>query len=174
MKRVCFFTLGLLIMAMGCQTNQKLTEQQKESILKAVKERSHEFWIVSNQKSYDKMTLNRFMSFVDEKSDQAWSTDPAGWVFNLEILKSRSDLENDFRKIFEARIVTSPIIKESYFAVLSKDLVLEVNKGDYTITRKDSTTLGPLTMVNTCVWMNSEGEWKMIHCHESYQPKKEK
>jgi len=74
--------------------------------------------------------------------------------------------------MLDSRISTNPAITESYFAVLSKDLVLEVNKGDYTVTAKDNTVYGPFTMVNTLVWINRDGAWKMIHFHESWQRKK--
>ena len=173
MKRVFYLTLGLLVMTLGCQTNPELTDQEKESIVKAVKERSQLFWVTNNQ-SYNSESMQKFMSLIDENCDQAWQTDPAMAVFNIGIIKFRTEVESFWKTAIESRNSTNVTIVEDYFAVLSKDKVLEVNKGDYTVAGKDSITYGPFSMVNTIVWVNKNGEWKMLHCHESYVAKEEK
>jgi ketosteroid isomerase-like protein len=171
MKRVFYVTLGLLVMTLGCQTNQKLTDQQKDLIVKAVKERSQQFFDIN--KSYNTESLQKTMSFSDENIDKAWLTDPAEVVFDINIIKTRADVQNFWGMAIESRISTNITMTEDHFAVLSKDQVVEVNKADYTITGKDSITSGPYTMVHTIVWVNINGEWKMLHIHQSSAKKTE-
>jgi len=58
-------------------------------------------------------------------------------------------------------------IVDSRFNVLSADKVLEVNKIDYTVTTIDSIVHGPYMAVNTVLWVNIDGNWKMQFFHES-------
>ena len=164
----------LLLSVFTCtphRQSDQLTQQQKETILKAVKETSQRMW--DFQKSYNSESLQNFMNFIDTNSDQMWQTDPVTMNYNLNIIKTRDDLKTQWRKMIESRNSTPITILEAYFAVLSKDQVLEVNKCDYTIHAKDSTTYGPFTMVNTIIWIDKNGEWKMLHCHPSWAKKKE-
>ena len=114
-----------------------------------------------------------FLKFWDENSDQIWQTDPASVVFNTSITKTGDEWMNAVKGMINNRIRTFPTILESHFSVLSDDKVLEVNKGDFTITRKDSTVSGPFTMVNTIVWADINGDWKMQFFHESTAKKSE-
>lgn len=172
MKRVLYVALGLLVMTLGCQTNQKLTDQQKESIVKAVKESSQQFFDIN--KSYNAESLQKTMSFSDENLDKAWVTDPAVVVLDIDIFKTRADMQSFWGMAIDSRISTNITMNEAHFAVLSKDQVIEVNKADYTVTGKDSITSGPFTMVHTIVWVNVNGVWKILHVHQSSEAKTEK
>lgn len=171
MKRVFYVTLALLVLALGCQINQKLTDQQKESIVKAVKERSQQFFDIN--KSYNSESLQKTMNFADENIDKAWLTDPAEVVFDINIIKTRADMQSFWGMAIESRMSTNITMLENHFAVVSRDQVVEVNKADYTITGKDSITSGPYTMVHTIVWVNINGEWKILHIHQSSAKKAE-
>ena len=171
MKKIIYLFLGLLFIAQSCQTNYKLTDTDKEALVKAVKEKSQQFW--SMTQPYDTGTFRRVLKFWDENSDQAWQTDPVAVVFNTGITKTRAEWMDNWKSMIDTRISTVPTILETHFSVLSKDKVLEVNKGDFTITRKDSTVSGPFTMVNTIVWADINGDWKMQFFHESTAKKSE-
>jgi ketosteroid isomerase-like protein len=171
MKRVFYVTFGFLVMTLACQTNQKLTDQQKDSIVKAVKERSQQFFDIN--KSYNNESLQKTMSFADENIDKAWQTDPALVVFDINIIKTRAEMQNFWGMAIDSRISTNITMLENHFAVLSKDQVVEVNKADYTITGKDSITSGLYTMVHTIVWVNINSEWKIVHIHQSSAKKAE-
>lgn len=164
--------LGLLLITLGCQTNLKLTDQQKNSIVQAVKETSLQFWVINNEK-YDSGSLQKFMTYIDDNADQVWVADPAVVSFNVNLFNKRADLENIWKEMLEARSSTNVRMLNQYFSILSKDQVLEVNEGDYTLTGKDGLTFGPYRMVNTIIWVNRNGQWKMLHCHESWANRKE-
>jgi hypothetical protein len=161
-----------MIIVLGCQPNLKLTDQKKDSIVQEVKETSRQFWVVNNQK-YDSGSLEKFMSFIDEQADQSWVTDPAITIFNINLFRSRADLENVWREMLMIRSSTNVTLLNQFFSVLSATQVLEVNEGDYTLTGTDGKIYGPYRMVNTIVWVNRNGQWKMLHCHESWANKKE-
>lgn len=172
MKRTSFLSLGILMIALGCTTNMKLTDQKKDSIIRSVQEMSRQFWVVINQK-YDSGSLEKFMSFIDEGTDQAWVAEPAVVGFNTNLFSTRADLENVWREMLEARSSTNVTMLSNHFAILSENQVLEVNEGDYTLTGKDGKIFGPYRMVNTAIWVNRNGQWKMMHLHESWANKKD-
>ena len=75
--------------------------------------------------------------------------------------------------MLDARSSTNVKMLNSYFSILSENQVLEVNEGDYTLTGKDGKLFGPYRMVNSIVWVNRKGSWKMLHVHESWASRKE-
>ena len=164
--------MWLLVLTLGCQTNLNLTNQQKDSISKDVKKTSQQFWLLYNQ-PYDSGSLTKLMSFFDGNGVQVWQNEPAVVVFNVTLVKTLADLEKVWKEMLELRGSTNATLLNDYFTVLSKDKVLEVNEGDYTIKGKDGQTFGPYKMVNTIVWGNRNGEWKMLHFHESWANYKE-
>jgi hypothetical protein len=169
MKKIALLLLGFIIIGQGCQTNSKLSDLDKESIVKAVKEKSEQFW--SNTQPYDTGSFRKFAAFWDENSDKAWQTESVAVVFNTGLTKSSSEWLNNWKDMIDNRISTVATILESHFNVLGKDKVLEVNSGDYTVTGKDSTIYGPFKMVNTIIWANINGDWKMQFFHESWVKK---
>jgi hypothetical protein len=169
-KIVCLF-LGLVVMILSCQKNPKLSDSEKGTILKAVQRTSQQFW--SYTQPYDTGSFRRFVKFWDENSDKIWQTEPVTVVFETDIIKTRSEWVKMWKDMIDQRISTVPIIHESHFSVLSSDKVLEVNKGDFTITGKDSVVYGPFTMVNTVLWTNTNGDWRMQYFHESSVKKSE-
>jgi hypothetical protein len=172
MKRANYLTLGLLVFALGCQTNLKLSNQQKDSISQDVQETSQQFWALYNR-TYDSGSLPKLLSFFDENCIQIWQTEPAAVIFNVTMVKTPADLEKVWKEMLELRSSTNVTMLDDYFTVLSKDKVLEVNEGDFTITGKDGKTFGPYRMVNSIIWGNNNGAWKMLHFHESWKNYKE-
>jgi hypothetical protein len=167
MKKIFPFLLGLIIIIQGCQTNSALTEQQKDEIIKAVKERNEQFWAVSFSNSNE--SLEKTMAlFVNENDIKAWKTEPVTFVSNLEIVKTPADMANFYKKRMENRTSTSVKKLEDHFAALSKDKVLEFNKVEMTMTLTDGTTFGPIILTETFVWVNMNGVWKILHLHESF------
>ena len=161
-----------MITVLGCQTYSKLTDSEKEAIVQAVMKASQEYWSMAQQ-PYDTGSFRVFMKFIDDNSDQVWQTEPVAGIFNTSVTKTGAEWMDLLKGIIDNRIRTFPTILESHFSVLSNDKVLEVNEGDFTITRKDSTVSGPFSMVNTVIWANINGDWKMQFFHESTAKKSE-
>ena len=170
MKKLLFLLLGVVIITTACQTSTELTDADKDAMVQAVKQASQEFWSLASQ-AYDTGFFNQALKFWDENSDQIWQTDPVAVVFDTSITETKDEWMSDWKAMIDNRIKTTPTILESHFSVLTKDKVLEVNKGDITVMEKDSTIYGPNTMVNTIVWANINGEWKMQFWHESWAVK---
>lgn len=160
-----------LLCIFGCtpKLGNQMTDRQKESILESVKQTSQRMWDL--QQSYDSESLKNFMDLVDPNCDQMWQTDPAAMIYNLDIIKTRAELNDAWGKSVDSRTGTPVKILEAYFSVISKNQVLEVNRADYTVIGKESSTYGPFSMVNTIVWIKRNGEWKMLHCHSSWARK---
>jgi ketosteroid isomerase-like protein len=164
-KLICLLSVVFTLMPVSAQ---ELTDAQKASIISEVQAASKKFWI-DNNRSYNSESLKESMTFIDENNDKLWQTEPATISFNMEIIKSRSDWENVWGQMLDTRASTSVTIPEDYFAVVSGTCVLEVNKGEFTITDKGGSTMGPMKMVNTLIWIKKDGKWKILHCHESIE-----
>jgi hypothetical protein len=165
MRKIIYLSMGIIFCFLGCQKNSKLTDSEKGLLVKAVKEKSQQFW--SNTQPYDTGSFRKFIKFWDDNSDGEWQTEPVAVIFNTGVTKTRAEWVNNWKKMIDSRISTNPTILESHFTVLAGDKVLEVNTGDFSITMKDSTVRGPYKMVNTIVWINRNGDWKMQFFHES-------
>ncbi|MDP4223800.1 MAG: nuclear transport factor 2 family protein [Bacteroidota bacterium] len=165
-KLISLFAAAILLVTINY--GQNLTDAQKASIVSEVQAASKKFWI-DNNRSYNGESLKESMAYIDENNDRLWQTGPATISLNTTLVKSRADWENIWGQIIDSRSSTNITIPEDYFAVISDACVLEVNKGEFTITEKGGNTIGPMTMVNTILWIKRDGKWKILHCHESYE-----
>jgi hypothetical protein len=172
MKIIMYLFLGIVIISQSCQSDSKLTDSEKDALVQDVMKTSQQFFALSAQ-PHDTGSFRNFIKFVDENADQSWQTDPVAAVDNITITKTMSEWIIHMKAVMDRRISTNPKILESHFFVLSKDKVIEVNKGDFAPIMTDSTVRGPFTMVNTIVWGNINGEWKMQFFHESTARKSE-
>ena len=168
--RVLLCLLAVVIVTQGCQTDSELTDSEKDALVQAVKHTGQEYWTLMNQ-PYSNTTNDEAFKFMDENADQMWQTDPIAVIFNTGITNTQAEMKNNFKGMFDNRISTKSTLLESYYSVLANDKVLEVIRADYIITRKDSTVSDPLTMVNTSVWANINGEWKIQFSHSSFRKK---
>jgi len=162
----------LLCLTLGYHKSTDLTKEQKELIVKEVKELSHQLWVTNNQR-YKENSTQSIVDFFDETCDQIWQTEPVAWIGNTALKKTRNDMKNYIQSMIERRISTDMVILDEYFAVLSENNVLEVKQCEYTITMKDGQVKGPYCNAVTAVWCKKNDQWKMVHVHESYV-KKEK
>ena len=171
MKKYFLLILAIIFMAFfSCKETTQLTDSDKDALVQSVKQASQEYWSFAKQ-PYNNTTSNETFKFMDEDADQRWQTDPVAVVFNTSITNTQAELKNSFKSLFDNRISSNPTILESYYSVLANDKVLEVIRGDYTITLKDSTVTDPFTMVNTTIWENTNGDWKIQFVHNSFRKK---
>jgi cytochrome c556 len=134
MKTITSLFLGAVIIVQSCQSDSKLTDSEKETLVKEVMKTSQQFWSMAGQ-PYGTGSFRNFVKFLDENADNAWQTDPVASVDNITITKTMSQRINNWKTLIDRRISSDPKILESHFPVLSRDKVLEVNKGDFTVTR---------------------------------------
>ena len=167
MKKLLFLLLGFVIITTACQTNTELTDADKDAMVQAVKEASQEYWATFNQ-TLNEQSFSTMKQYFDENSDRMWQTDPVAVILNTSVTNKQADWLDKLETTIENRISGSHNIVESHYSVLAEDKVLEIIKAvDATIVFKDSTVLGPFTWVNTAIWANIEGEWKIQFNHQS-------
>ncbi|MEA1887263.1 MAG: hypothetical protein U9N72_08650 [Bacteroidota bacterium] len=166
MKRILYLLLGIVIITYACQTNSELTDSDKEAIVQAVQEASQGYWTAIGQ-TYDNESPGEIKKYFDENADIIWQTEPVAFVLNTSITNKQADWLEMFETIIMNRISTPCTILETYYSVISHDKVLEVIKGDASYMEKDSTVVGPFKYVNTALWANINGEWKMQFNHQS-------
>jgi len=56
---------------------------------------------------------------------------------------------------------------EVYIAVLSTDHAVHVYKAKWSMTNKDGEVTGEGPLTATTVWIRKNGEWKVLHFHQS-------
>jgi hypothetical protein len=59
-------------------------------------------------------------------------------------------------------------VNKDYIAVMSRDHVVYVTEGSYSITNLEGETGPEYPWTSTAVWVNKEGEWKILHYHQSW------
>jgi len=167
MKKFLFLLLGVVILTTACQTNTELTDADKDSIVQAVKQASQEYWSIMAS-TYDSETYSKAINFIDENSDQIWQTEPVASVTGIRIRYKRSDSFENLKSMFDDRLESPTKINNAHYSVLSKNKVLEVMEGEFTVIRKDSTNVGTFAWIGTTLWANIDGEWKIQYAHNSY------
>jgi ketosteroid isomerase-like protein len=105
------------------------------------------------------------MKFFD---DQQRNAIPVIWVTNFSFTKNTHELKTLMENLIETRDKTPNEITEEYFFVLAKNLVLEINKGTFSVNRKDGQDRGPFQMSNSTLWQKMNGNWRIIHSHQSF------
>jgi hypothetical protein len=166
MKRILYLLLGIAIITQGCQTNTKRTDSDREAIVQSVKKASQSYWTAIGE-TYDNETFSKVKKYFDENSYVIWQTNPVSFVLNTGITSTQADWLNQFEGIIGNRISTPCTISEAHYSVLNDKKVLEVIGGNASFMRKDSTVVGPFKFVNTALWANIDGEWKMQFTHQS-------
>jgi hypothetical protein len=168
--RVLTCVLAIGILTIGCQTESELSDSAKDELMQAVKQKSKDYWALMNQ-PYDNTTYDETLKFLDENADKKWQTDPVAVIFNTRITNTQDEWYSYFKGLMDNRLSTSITELDKYYSVLAFDKVLEVSTADYFVTQKDSTVSDLYTMVNTSVWTNIDGEWKVQFTHNSFSKK---
>jgi hypothetical protein len=166
MKKLLSLMVGIVLMAQGCQTGSELTDSEKEAMVQAVKQASQSYWTALGQ-TYDNESISKILSYFDENSDTIWEADPVAFILNTNIVNKQADCKEQLEIALEERITTPCTIQGTYYSVLSDKKVLEVINGEASFMTKDSTLVGPFKYVNTAIWANIDGEWKMQFTHQA-------
>lgn len=156
----------------GFQTNSKQTDSDKDAMVQAVRQASKEYWAVWTN-TYNNETFDKFMKYVDIKSDQMWQSEPVATIHNTDIIYKQADANKVAASMLENRISTPVNVQKAHYSVLSDNKVLEVLEANVSVIMKDSTVIGPLSWVASLIWANIDGDWKIQFLHSSYQPQSE-
>lgn len=162
-------TLFVLILLVGnsCQEKIALTNDQREEIADIIRNRSQE-WL-NTIKEYNQENLDVFLDFFVENDEASWMNNPALWVSNLDILPTREKLEEFWRPEIDKRSSHDIKIVKDFITVLSADQAIHVFKANYRITDAEGNVGEEHTCVITNVYVRKNGQWKILHHHQSYE-----
>ncbi len=163
MKNKIFFLTGFVLIGLTGNSQSNISALQKDKMVQEVKEQSHSLMALGRVQ-YDSESLNSYMNFFD---DQQKNAIPVIWVSNFSFTKNTNELKTELGNLVESRDKTPNEITEEYFFVLSENLVLEINKGTFSVKRKDGQDRGPFQMSNSTLWQKKKGTWRIIHSHQS-------
>jgi hypothetical protein len=108
------------------------------------------------------------LSFYVQDAGDYFVGNPVVGVFNRRMDKGSEDFREGIRNLGNNRLGTSVQFKDDRIAVLSRDHVVQVLSADYAITNLEGVTRTGYQMVQTQVWVRENGEWKILHFHQSF------
>jgi ketosteroid isomerase-like protein len=161
---VVFFSLALLLIA--CQPSEDLvmTNAERQEIATAVKERSNEMLEMNMKDEFD-----RALTFWADSSDESWMGNPGLMVQGIYVIPDKESFEKAFRPMSENRTSTNFTIAKDYTSVVSADCAIYVTQGTYSITNLEGETGPEYPWTSTAVWVKRDGEWKILHYHQSWR-----
>lgn len=167
--------LGLIIIIFGLITNQNfaqsdLSTDERKLIKEAVELRSKELWRLHTQ-DYNEQNLERLMDFFVETEDKSWMGKPAILLDGIYFTHSREEIEDIFRTVFARRHSAPFKIYEKYFAVISEEVVVEIQTIENYIIAKNGNRSPDFEAGDTLVWILRDNEWKILHWHRTSQEK---
>ena len=168
MTKRLYFLMGLIILGLACQQSGpiELTDAKRQEISAQIRQTNQEMFDQfkeSKQENFDK-----WMTFYVESNEASWMDNPAIFVNRLGILKTKESIDESWRPVVDRRGSSVMMIDEDYIAVLSMDHAVHVYKGNWSVTNKDGEITGEGPYTATTVWVRKNGEWKILHYHQSW------
>ena len=120
-------------------------------------------------------TLEKAMNLAGDRLDcdaglaQMLGREPV-FIGNAMVVRTDAALREMCSAMVAQRTGATFVVDTLNAHALSADAAYVVREGNYTIGFKD----GPsqtLRMVMTTIWERRNGEWRMVHLHESFVPK---
>lgn len=150
---VSVFTLTLLA---GCQTaTNELTDEQKAALtdsVTAVHEKMTQLWLAADFDSVMPYFLN---------------APEVGWAWAGGIRYGYDELSALFRPILDGIVSAEFTVADRRVDVLARDVACVREYGVYSTTYTTGETQPRDPFVMTTIWVRRNGEWKMLHFHES-------
>jgi tRNA uridine 5-carbamoylmethylation protein Kti12 len=167
--------LVLVIFLFGLIANQSfaqsdLSTEERKLIKEAVEQRSKELWRLHTQ-DYNEENLKRLMEFFVETEDKSWMGKPAILLDGIYFTHSKEEIEDIFSQVFERRHSAPFKLLENYFAVISEEVVVEIQTIENYIIAKNGNRSPDFEAGDTLVWILSDNAWKILHWHRTTQKK---
>lgn len=165
-----FFVLFcLVVLIIACQPTEtpELTEAQRQVIVDEIKQKTQEIFdlaLLSNEENF-----NKLMTYWVESNDELWMGNPGLFVNRTEIVPTKEAFVEYWKPSIGSRLRTNYKIGKEYFAVLSADHVVHAYEAKYSITNLQGETGPEYPMAVTAVWINKNGDWKILHYHQSWR-----
>ena len=158
---------ALLVMVSACQTAPppEMTDAEREAIASEIRTTAEASWRPLNEPQDVEVALS---FFVQEATDYFVGDATVG-VFNLSIDDGSEDFREGSWNLAQGRLGTTVEVTDNRVAVLSRDHAIQVVSADYAVTDLEGVARTGYRMVQTTVWVRENGEWKIIHFHNSFR-----
>jgi len=156
----------MFVLLLACQTSERaeLTDAQRQEVADVIKQKTQEMLSLTKSEDFDKG-----MAFWNEDGDPSWVGNSGVMVHMTEILPTKESIETSFRPMTQSRTSTNYKINHEYVAVLSLTHAVHVYEGTFSVTDNDGNTGEEYPITATTVWILKDGEWKILHFHQSWR-----
>ena len=131
-----------------------LSGVQRAAIEKAVLEADDRATLAGQERNADKL-----FDFMHEN-------DKGSVVMNGNLLRTRDQARSQVRDNFRAVSQIEYRWKQRLVTVLAPEIALVVSDGESTVTSPQGSSF-VASFVQTAVWMLKDGQWKILHAHQS-------
>jgi hypothetical protein len=169
MMRRLLVLFCLAVLMISCQPKEvpEMTDAERQEIADIIKQKNQESLALNEsmgEEAYEKM-----MSFWLDTDDPSWLGNPGAFVQGIRVVPTLEAIDKFFRPMLKSRTSTNFTVNKDYISVMSREHVVYVVEGSYSITNLEGETGPEYPWTATSVWVNKEGEWKMLHYHQSWR-----
>jgi hypothetical protein len=94
--------------------------------------------------------------------------DPALFINRLSVYPTKARVLEVFEPSMASRSATHYNVETSSFVVLSSDAAVQAFSGTYNVVDLEGEFSPDYPMTGSVLWVRHEGEWKILHCHQSW------
>ena len=158
---------AFLFLVVACQTppqpEPEFTDADRQAIVDEITRRGVEFNAIGEPERWEEG-----LSFWADGAEALFVGDPALFVQGVRVVSTKEDMIEFSRGFVGSRRSTNFDLQESYVAVLSPSLALQITEQHWNITNNEGETGSTFPLTNTTLWVNENGEWKVAHYHQSW------
>jgi len=164
-----FILFCLVVLIIACQPTEipELTDAQRQAIANEIRQIYQD--MMEEAKNINEEIFNKWLDLWVESNDESWLGNPALWVSRLQIIPTKEEIEKLWRPILGRRASEEREMTDDYVAVLSPNHAIHVLKAKSILTDSEGNTTENL-MTATTVYVKRNGEWKILHYHQSWRP----
>ena len=162
-----FIIFCLVVLIISCQPTEipELTDAQRQAIANEIRQIYQD--MMERAKNINEETFNKGLEMVVESNDESWLGNPAIWVSRLQIIPTKEEMDKLWRPIIGRRASDEREMMDDYVAVLSPNHAIHVLKAKSILTSREGNIIENL-MTATTVYVKRNGEWKILHYHQSF------
>ena len=140
-----------------------LTDEERQAIASEIHQVTLDDIAAAEQNNFEALMAG----YVNDPSAY-FVGDPAMYLNRLTVLSDINAIREYWEPAMTTRSATNVSIVNEYIAVLSADHAVQVYEANWSVadTLGNITSEGPMTA--TTVWIRQNGDWKVLHYHQSW------
>lgn len=167
MKRILvLFCLAALMISCQPKEIPEMTDMERQEIADIIKQKNQES-LALNQ-SMDEGVYDKWMAFWLDTDDASWLGNPGAFVQGIRVIPTLEAMEKYFKPMLKSRSSTNFTVNKDYISVMSRDHTVSVLEGSFSVTNLEGETGPEYPWTSTAVWVKKDGEWKILHLHQSW------